>query len=126
MSLTPSEVERVMLDITVSVAHGLTVVGLEGALVRGEGDYLIELVDLLHESGERRITVHAAGVSAVDIEGLMALMHCHAALSGSGGCLTIKMPSSQLRVALRRTGLDAVLRIVDGRGSVLRNAVREV
>ena len=34
-----------MLDITVSVAHGLTVVGLKGALVRSEGSYLIELID---------------------------------------------------------------------------------
>ena len=116
-----------MLDITVSVAHGLTVVGLKGALVRGEGDYLIELVDWLHESGERRITFHTAGVSAVDADGLMALMQCHTALSGTGGCLIIKMPSRQLRVALRRTGLDALLRIVDGPDSVLRTtAVREV
>lgn len=116
-----------MLDITVSVAHGLTVVGLKGALVRGEGDYLIELVDWLHESGERRITLHAAGVSAVDTDGLMALMQCHAALTGTGGCLIVKTPSSQLRAALRRTGLDAVLRTVGGRDSARDNtAVREV
>jgi anti-anti-sigma regulatory factor len=116
-----------MLDITVSVAHGLTVVGLTGALVRGEGAYLIELVDWLHESGERRITLHAAGVTAVDNAGLIALMQCHSALGGSGGCLIVKMPSRQLLLALRRTGLDAVLRIVDGSDPILRGAsVREV
>jgi anti-anti-sigma regulatory factor len=106
-------VDYFMLDITVSVAHGLTVVGLKGALVRKEGEYLIEVVDWLHESGERRITLHAAGVTAVDIDGVMALMQCHSALTSHGGSLIIKMPSGQLRLVLNRTGLDAVLRIVD-------------
>ena len=116
-----------MLDITVSVAHGLTVVGLKGALVRSEGSYLIELIDWLQQSGERRITLHASGVSAVDTDGLMALMQCHAAVTATGGCLIVKTPSNQLRAALRRTGLDAVLRIVGSRASALGNAaVREV
>jgi anti-anti-sigma regulatory factor len=116
-----------MLDITVSVAKGLTVVGLKGGLVRGEGDYLLEVVSWLHQSGERRIVLHAAGVSTVDNDGLVALMQCHAALSGSGGCLVIKMPSSQLRLALRRTGLETILRIMNGPDPAPGNAsVREV
>jgi anti-anti-sigma regulatory factor len=116
-----------MLDITVSVAKGLTIVGLKGGLVRGEGDYLVELVGWLHESGERRITLHAAGVSAVDTDGLMALMQCHVALLGAGGCLIIKRPSSQLRLALRRTGLEAVLRVMNGPDPAPRSAsVRDV
>jgi anti-anti-sigma regulatory factor len=115
-----------MLDITVSVAKGLTVVGLKGGLVRGESEYLIEVVSWLQQSGERRIVLHAAGVSAVDNDGLVALMECHAALSNSGGCLVIKVPSGQLRLALRRTGLEAVLRIVNGPDPALRRAaVRE-
>ena len=116
-----------MLDITVSVANGLAVVGLKGALVRGEGTYLTEVIDWLRESGERRIALHATGVSAVDIDGLVALMECHAALSNSGGRLVIRMPSGTLRLALSRTGLDAILRIVDGPDPALyRESVREV
>ena len=105
-----------MLDITVSVLNGLAVVGLKGRLVRGQGsDHLTEVVEWLCEAGERRIAVHAAGVTAVDVDGLVALIGCHASVSGSGGDLVLKMPSDPLRLALRRTGLDALLVIVDGR-----------
>jgi anti-anti-sigma regulatory factor len=104
-----------MFNITVSIANGLAVVGLTGAMLRGHGsDHLTEVVEWLRESGERRIALHAAGVSAVDLDGLVALMDCHSAMAGVGGCLVIKMPSRPLRLALRRTGLDTVLKIVDG------------
>jgi anti-anti-sigma regulatory factor len=111
-----------MLDVTVSVVNGLTVVGVSGALVRGEGDYLVELVDWLRETGEGRITLHAAGITAVDVDGLAALMQCHSMLSASGGCLLIKMPSRRLHLALRRTGLDGVLWIVDDLDTVFRDS----
>jgi anti-anti-sigma factor len=116
-----------MLNITVSVANGSAVIDLKGELVHKEGDYLIEVVHLLQESGERHIALNAAGVGMVDIDGLVALMECHAALSKGGGSLLVKRPSSQLRVALRRTGLDTVLRIVEGPEPMVRRAaVREV
>ena len=102
-----------MLDITVSVVQGLTVVGLKGALVRGEVERLVEIVEWLQEFGERRITLHAAAVDAVDVLGVTALVKCHSALSAGGGCLIIRMPSARLHGALRRTGLDRVLRVVD-------------
>jgi anti-anti-sigma regulatory factor len=102
-----------MLDITVSFPNGLAVVGLKGALVREEGAYLTEVVGWLRDAGDRRVALHAAGITAVDLDGLVALMECHVALSNAAGGLVIKMPSSPLRLALRRTGLDGVLRIVD-------------
>jgi anti-anti-sigma factor len=105
-----------MLDITVSVVNGLAVVSLTGALVRGQGsDHLTEVVEWLCEAGEGRIALHTAGVSAVDVDGLVALLGCHASVSSTGGDLVINMPSGPLRRALRRTGLDELLRIVDGR-----------
>lgn len=103
-----------MLELTVSVANGCAVIGVQGAMLRGHtGDHLIELVELLCESGERRVALHAAGVSAVDIDGLVALMDCHAVANHAGSRLVIRRPSSALRLALRRTGLDTVLEIVD-------------
>ena len=105
-----------MLDITVSVLNGLAVVSLKGALVRGQGsDHLTEVVEWLCEAGEGQIALHSAGVSAVDIHGLVTLLRCHASVSVSGGDFVIKMPSGPLSVALRRTGLDAFLQIEDGR-----------
>lgn len=105
-----------MLDMTVSVLDGLAVVSLKGALVRGEGtDHVMELVKWLCETGERRIALHTAGVNAVDIDGLKTLVGCHVSVSSAGGELVIKMPSRPLRLALQRTGLDALLQIVDGR-----------
>jgi anti-anti-sigma regulatory factor len=100
-----------MLTITVSIVRGLTVVGLEGGLVRGEAERLIEIVEWLQEFGERRIAVHAAGVDAVDTHGVKALLHCHSALSGDGGWLLVRVPSPPLHGALLRTGLYRVLRL---------------
>jgi anti-anti-sigma regulatory factor len=111
-----------MLDITVSFPNGLALVGLKGALVRGEGDYLTEVVGWLRDAGDRRIALHAAGVTAVDLDGLVALMECHTALNQAAGCLVIKMPSAALRAALRRSGLDAVLRIMDRPDPASRSA----
>lgn len=101
-----------MLEITVAVVQGLTVVGLKGALVRGEADHLVRIVEWLQEFGERWIALHAAAVDAVDVDGLTALVECHAALSASEGCLFVRTPSRRLDEALRRTGLDRVLRVV--------------
>lgn len=104
-----------MFEVTVSVVQGLTVVGLKGALVRGEADHLVRIVEWLQEFGERRITLHAAAVDAVDIYGVTALVQLHSDLSAGGGCLLLRAPSHRLLAALRRTGLDRVLRIVDER-----------
>ena len=105
---------RHALQITVSVADGLAVIGVQGAMRRGHAtDQLLAVVAMLSESGQRRVVVHAAGVSAVDIDGLVTLMDCQAALHGVGGSLLIKSPSRALRLVLRRTGLDTVLEIVD-------------
>ena len=103
-----------MLTITVSVVQGLTVVGLEGGLVRGETERLVEILEWLQEFGERRIAVHAAAVDAVDTHGLKALLQCHCALGDAGGWLLVRRPSPRLHSALMRTGLDRVLRIADG------------
>lgn len=108
---------RHALQITVSVADGLAVIGVQGAMRRGVAtDQLLAVVETLCESGQRRVVVHAAGVSAVDIDGLVTLMDCQAALQGVGGSLLIRSPSPALRLALRRTGLDTVLEIVDAPG----------
>jgi anti-anti-sigma factor len=104
-----------MLDIAVSIVQGLTVVGLRGALVRGEADRLVEVVEWLQEFGERRVTVHAAAVDTVDIHGMTALVSCHSALRAGGGRLIVSMPSPRLHGELRRTGLDRVLRVVGDR-----------
>ena len=46
-----------------------------GALVRGQGsDHLTEVVEWLCEAGEGRIALHTAGVSAVDVDGLVAAL----------------------------------------------------
>lgn len=103
-----------MLEIRVSVADGCAVIGVHGAMRRGHSnDHLIEVIELLCESGERHVALHTAGVSAVDIDGLVTLMDCHTLMDAAGGCLLVKAPSSALRLALRRTGLDSLLTIVD-------------
>jgi anti-anti-sigma regulatory factor len=104
-----------MLEITVSVVQGWTVVGLKGALVRGEADHLVEIVEWLQEFGERRIALHTAAVDAVDVDGVTALVECHAALGASEGCLFVRTPSRRLHDALRRTGLEKVLLLTTGR-----------
>ena len=105
-----------MLDISVTVINGFAVVGLKGALVGGSGsDHLTEVIDWLCEAHERRIALHTAGVSSVDTDGLVALIGCYASVSSQGGDLVIKMPSATLLQALRRTGLDAILSIVESR-----------
>jgi anti-anti-sigma regulatory factor len=104
-----------MTTITVSVANGLALVGVTGAIVRGDNsNHLAEVLEWLRECGENRVTLHAAGVSAVDIDGLVAIMDAHVAVKEVGGHLVIRAPSRALRLALRRTGLDTVLVIVEG------------
>ena len=104
-----------MFEITVSVTNGFAVIGFRGAMLRDHAcHHLVDVVKLLSECGERYVALHAAGVSAVDSDGLAALVDCHAAMDGLGGCFIIKRPSAALRLALRRTGLETILEIVDG------------
>lgn len=102
-----------ILDIAVSVVNALAVVSLKGALVRGQGDHVTEIVEWLCEEGERRIVLHTAGVTVVDVDGLVALVDCHAFVNNCGGHIAIKMPSGPLVQALRGTGLPALLEIED-------------
>jgi anti-anti-sigma regulatory factor len=103
-----------MFEITVSTTNGFAVIGFRGAMLRGLAcHHLIDVVKLLCECGERYVALHAAAVSAIDSDGLAALVDCHAAMCDLGGCFIIKRPSAALRLALRRSGLETVLEIVD-------------
>lgn len=102
-------------EISVSVAEGTAVVTVRGALVRTvHNEQLTDVVASLCEFGERRVRLYAAGISAVDMNGLVTLVNCDALLNRVGGRLVVTMPSEILRLALRRTGLDQVLVIVGG------------
>ena len=111
-----------MLDVAVSVVNGLAVVSLKGALVRGAADHVTEIVEWLCEDGERWIALHTAGVTVVDVDGLVALVDCHAFVNNYGGHIAIKMPSDPLVQALRRTGLYALLEIEDPSDGYNRDA----
>lgn len=90
-------------------------VTVRGALVRTvHNEQLTDVVASLCEFGERRVRLYAAGISAVDMNGLVTLVNCDALLNRVGGRLVVTMPSEILRLALRRTGLDQVLVIVGG------------
>lgn len=104
-----------MIEITVSRGHGRTVVTVAGPLIaRQSADQLTEIVGWLCDAGERLVLLDAAGVTGIDIDGVVALLDGHARLRDLGGSLALRRPSPPLRLALRRTGLDAVLELQDG------------
>lgn len=104
-----------MLDLTVTIKRGLAIVSATGPVLRSDGvEQLTEMLQWLHECGERRIALHAAGITAIDLDGLVALMDSHVDLKEAGGSLVITAPSPSVRLALRRTGLDSVLDIAQG------------
>ncbi|MBY0493912.1 MAG: STAS domain-containing protein [Cyanobacteria bacterium] len=103
-----------MLELTVTIKRGLAIVGAIGPLVRGRGaEQVTEIVRWLIECGERRIVLHTAGVTAVDLAGVVAVMDSHVDAKDAGGSLVIAAPSPALHTALRRTGLDQALDITD-------------
>lgn len=103
-----------MLELTVTIKRGHAIVGAIGPLLRGHGaDQLTELIQWLVECGERRIVLHAAGVTVVDLDGMAAMVDSDVAVRGAGGTLVIAAPSPNLRIALRRSGLDRALDIDD-------------
>lgn len=107
-----------MLDLTVSIKRGLAIVGASGTLLRGRGaEQVTEMVQWLLECGERRIVLHAAGVTAVDLDGLVALMDSHVEAKDAGGSFVVAAPSAIVRLALRRTGLDQVVEIAERTGA---------
>lgn len=103
-----------MLNLTVTISRGLAIVGASGPLLRGGGaEQLTEMVQWLLECGERRIVLHAAAVTAVDLDGLAAVMDSHVDAKAAGGSFVVAAPSAIVRLALRRKGLDQVVEIAE-------------
>ena len=103
-----------MLTVTVHENRDTAILRCDGRLVRGEEDML--LCKAIHQPS-REIVLDIAGVSAIDADGIGALL----SLQAAGIYLKLLNPIEPVRAVLQLTGLDSVFEI--GEGPLLSEAM---
>lgn len=98
------------MKLTVDPGDAFAVVRPDGRLTVSSAPVLRHAVDDLVDRGHRRIVVDLAATSFIDSSGLGALIGSHKAAQQAGGELRIAAAPEQVRMVLRLTNLDHVLK----------------
>ncbi len=97
------------MKITERSVGGVTVLGLEGKIVLGDGDdVLADKVSEVVARGDRKVVLDVAGVPYVDSAGLGELVRCHTRLVKAGGNIKMLHLTARLRDLLQITKLVTV------------------
>jgi anti-sigma B factor antagonist len=103
-------------------------VGTDVAVVRGVGRLNMVSAPLLREqvtsaidAGRPRIVVDLGGTSFMDSSGLGALIGCLKAARQADGDLRIAAPTEQIRMVLKLSNVDRVLRSYDDPSEAYRD-----
>lgn len=98
------------LSLTVSTAHGLPVVSVQGEVDISTVGVLDDAVGAQLDGGASSLVVDFLGVTFLDSTGLSALVRAHRRCEERGGRLAVVMDDERLLGLLTVTGLDRLLR----------------
>jgi anti-sigma B factor antagonist len=103
-------------------------IGSDIAVVRGDGRLNMVSAPALREqvaaaiaAGRNRIVVDLGGTTFMDSSGLGALIGCLKTARQADGDLRIAAPNDQVRMVLRLSNVDRVLRSYDGPAEAYRD-----
>lgn len=98
------------MKLTIDPGDAFAVVRPDGRITVASSAVLRYAVNDLLEQGRRRIVIDLAAVEFIDSSGLGALIGSHKAAEQAGGDLRIAAAPDQVRMVLRLTNLDQVLK----------------
>jgi anti-sigma B factor antagonist len=91
------------------VAPGITVISLEGSVMRGpEGERIEAALNGALEQGLRRIVFDMTGVKRIDSTGIGRFIYCLNKVTESGGRLWMAGAQGYVRECFRVTRLDTI------------------
>jgi anti-sigma B factor antagonist len=98
------------------------VLGLTGRLVMGDGDEKLDAaLQVLINRGERALLLDCAEVSAIDSQGIKALVRNTVSLWNRGGQLKLLRLAPRVRTVLEVTRLLSVIEAFDDEDAALRS-----
>jgi len=98
------------------------VVGLTGRLVMGDGDEKLDAaLQVLINRGERALLLDCADVSAIDSQGIRALVRNTVSLHNRGGHLKLLRLTPRVRTVLEGTRLLSVIEAFEDEDAALRS-----
>ena len=100
----------VPFSVTVSTAHGLPVVSVQGEVDISTVGALDDALTVQLDGGARSLVVDFRGVTFLDSTGLSALVRAHRRCTAAGGGLALVMDDAKLLRLLTISGLDRLLR----------------